>query len=225
MLSGQTASYQDYEVALLPFDIINISQTSYPGSYSHCCGNAIDFVGYYGGERRAYYAPFSCHRTGRTSYGYIYTSNNLVWTPNYGLTYVTVLFSHDNNPPQKTSFNQGEIIGFMGDYPTTVVTGVHCHTEGANMANAGYVDSGIKCRPTHNYNCWMLSNNKPYAGLFYITGDETIRDTKGISFTKWDGGVTPPTPPTPPAKKFIKLLLMLKRKRKGGLKRYGAVRV
>lgn len=221
MLRGQTAIYQDHEVALLPFDIINISQVSTPSSYSHCCGNALDFVGYYAGEKRPYYAPFSCHRTGTTTSGYIYTSNNPVWTPSHGLTYVTVLFSHDNVTPQQTSFNQGDLIGYMGD--RGFVTGVHCHTEGANMANAGYINSGVTCAGGNV--CWMLSNNKPYASLFYITGDETIRDTKGISFTKWDGGVTPPTPPTPPAKKFIKLLLMLKRKRKGGLKRYGAVRV
>lgn len=48
------------QVLVWPLDIMNITQVSGPGSFSHCCGHPIDVVGT--SARYPIYAPCDCHR-------------------------------------------------------------------------------------------------------------------------------------------------------------------
>lgn len=199
MLAGQTATYQGSEVALLPFDYVNITQNSSPSSYSHCCGHATDFA--FPTKQYPIYAPFSCHQTSAyDSYtGRTFTSDAPVWTPNHGLTYVTVRFVHDTIPMSGTHFNQGDLIAHSGEGGSAM--GDHCHMDTAPIANASLVNYGVVCQGYGNA-CWALSNSTLPNKIFYTTGDENIVNTTAtgitVNFTQWDGGVTPPEPPDPP---------------------------
>lgn len=201
MLAGQTATYQGSEVALLPFDYVYITQNSAPGAYSHCCGHATDFA--FPTTQYPIYAPFSCHETSpweSTYTGRTFTSDAPVWTPNHGLTYVTVRFVHDTIPMSGTHFNQGELIAHSGQGGSA--RGDHCHMDTSPIANATLVYYGVTCGGYGN-RCYALSNSALPSRIFYTTGDENIVNTTAsgitLSFKQWDGGVTPPQPPDPPA--------------------------
>ena len=192
MIGGQTASYQGYEVALFPLSYINISQTSGPSSFSHCCGRPCDYVGIY--SNFPIYAPFSCHLCYSDNVGNTraYSSNAPVWTPS-GLSYVTVSFTHDNNPPSATSFSQGQLIAHTGT--AGFVTGEHTHIDQSLQGNARLVSYGITCSGGNL--CYALSGSTDPNAVFYLTGSETIINTRGYNFQTWNN-IDPPVPPGPP---------------------------
>jgi len=186
MKQGDRATYKGYEVCLFPMDIVNVTQTYGPNTFSHCCGSPIDLVG----RRDEYpiYAPFSCHLTSQSSDGNerTYTSNNMVWTPS-GLTYVTVQFKHDYNPPTRTSFTQGDIIAHTGQ--AGLAFGDHVHLDQANIANSTMIPCGRTCGG--GYIGYALRNSTAPSSIYYLTGTEVIRNTMGINFRTWEGHVGP----------------------------------
>lgn len=184
MLQGQTAVYDGHEVALFPLDILNCTQTSGPGQFSHCCGTATDWVGSY--AEYPYYAPFSCHRIYQSSDTCVYLSDSEVWTPS-GLQYVSIGFTHDNNPPAETHFNQGDLIGHTGT--AGFVTGDHVHIVCSTATSWQYVDSGQTCGSGSH--CYYVAGNRYIYEMLFITGDEQIINTRGMDFTVYDG-VNPP---------------------------------
>lgn len=112
MKAGQTLVASDgHEVCLFPMDMLYVTQVSGPSSLSHCCGHPIDIVG--NTVQYPLYAPFSCHLVWSWPDGNerSYTSDSEVWyaTPNgngWTLGYVTVCFTHQNNPPTKQVLNR-----------------------------------------------------------------------------------------------------------------------
>lgn len=184
MRAGDTCTYNGSEVALLPFDYVNVTQVSGPGSYSHCCGHMAD----YGFPYHPYpaYAPFSCtlFESSGSALGNrrSYVSDAPVWTVAYGLTFVTVSFTHDNNPPSASHFNQGDLIYHSGDAGQAI--GEHIHMDQSPIAYAALVSEGTIC-PSGQ--CWHLDMDEEAESIFYTTGTENIVDTMGKTFTDWTG--------------------------------------
>lgn len=180
MMPGETMVYNGYEVCLFPFDWLECTQISGPGQYSHCCGTASDWVGQ-SGVNDAFYAPFTCtqiyagpYANGNTR---AYLSDNPVWTP-MGLSYVVVAFTHDDNPPAATHFNQGDLIGHTGT--AGYATGDHCHLDQATGTTYNLINSGIVC--AGGSTCWYLENGWDPTFIYYLSGNETIVDTLGQQF-------------------------------------------
>lgn len=188
MIAGERISYNGYEVCLFPLDYLYCTQGNGAGTYSHCCNYATDWIGTY--EEYPYYAPFSCHLVGTypDGNGRAYTSNDKVWTPS-GLTYVTILFYHDNNPPTQTSFNQGDLIGHTGRFGFAL--GDHVHLEQSNAQNSSLEASGMIC---DSGVCYKLSDGMQPYEIYYLSGNETIVQTLSMTFITWDKPI--------PSKKF-----------------------
>lgn len=190
MRAGDSCIYQGSEVALLPFDYLNVTQVSGPGSYSHCCGHPADYA--FTSNSYPIYAPFSCHLFEAIASGNrrAYVSDAPVWTAAHGLTYVTVSFTHDNNPPGATSFRQGQLIAHSGT--AGFVTGDHCHMDQAPYADMPLISSGITCAGGNL--CYYMQNDVEAEDIFYLTGSETIVNTHGKNFTTWSGSPIVPGP-------------------------------
>ena len=179
MKAGQTATKDGYQIALFPLDILNCTQTSGPGQYSHCCGTASDWVGSH--ARYPIYAPCDCVRIQQTSDNCAYRSADRVWTP-LGLGYIVFGFGHDNSPPAGTTFRQGQLIGHTGT--AGHVTGDHTHITQATGQTYRLINSGITCGSGNT--CYYVENNQQIYNIFYITGAETIINTRGMNFQKAD---------------------------------------
>lgn len=207
--AGQTLVASDgHEVCLFPMDMLYITQLSGPSSLSHCCGHPIDIVG--NTPQYPLYAPFSCHLVWSWPDGNerSYTSDNPVWyaTPNgdgWTLGYVTVCFTHQNNPPTKTSFKQGELIAHTGTSGN--VTGDHCHLDQSTLPNVGNVSYGVTC--AYGNLCYALQGSTDPTKIYFIN-DTNVVQTLGLNFATWEGGQPGPGPePEPESKKYIPLLL------------------
>lgn len=209
MIAGNTCVYQGSEVALFPLDYIDVTQVAGPGSYSHCCGHMAD----YGFPYHPYpaYAPFSCTLFETTSIGNrrAYVSDAPVWTAAHGLTYVTVSFTHDNNPPTATHYNQGDMIYHSGDAGHAI--GMHIHMDQSPIANASLITDGTVC-PSGL--CYHLASDDEAENIFYLAGNETVVDTMGKSFTTWSGS---PIVPGGGGNFKIWMAAKLLRRRKNGL--------
>lgn len=205
--AGQTLVASDgHEVCLFPMDMLYITQLSGPSSLSHCCGHPIDIVG--NTPHYPLYAPFSCHLVWSWPDGNerSYTSDDMVWyaTPSgngWTLGYVTVCYTHQNNPPTKTSFKQGELIAHTGTAGN--VTGDHCHLDQSTLPNVGNVSYGVTC--AYGNLCYALNGSTDPTKIYFIN-DTNVVQTLGLNFSTWEGGVTPPQP-QPESKKYIPLLL------------------
>lgn len=207
--AGQTLVASDgHEVCLFPMDMLYITQLSGPSSLSHCCGHPIDIVG--NTPQYPLYAPFSCHLVWSWPDGNerSYTSDDMVWyaTPNgngWTLGYVTVCFTHQNNPPTKTSFKQGELIAHTGTSGN--VTGDHCHLDQSTLPNVGNVSYGVTC--AYGNLCYALDGSTDPTKIYFIN-DTNVVQTLGLNFATWEGGQPGPGPePEPESKKYIPLLL------------------
>lgn len=186
MLAGQRAFGPDgKEVSLFPLDYLDCTQKPDPSAYTHCCGNATDWVG--STAQYPYYAPFSCHRIDYDSSNgnAVYASDTEVWTPS-GLTYMIVQFMHDTAVPSATNFTQGQLIGHTGTAGN--VTGDHVHIEQATGSTFSWVNGGT-C--SSGRTCWTIANSQPVTSMFYVTGDEQMVYLDGLQFTEWTGSVTP----------------------------------
>lgn len=209
MKAGQTLVASDgHEVCLFPMDMLYITQLSGPSSLSHCCGHPIDIVG--NTAQYPLYAPFSCHLVWSWPDGNerSYTSDDMVWyaTPNgngWTLGYITVCFTHQNNPPTKTSFKQGEVIAHTGTAGN--VTGDHCHLDQSTLPNVGNVSYGVTC--AYGNLCYALNGSTDPTKIYFIN-DTNVVQTLGLNFASWEGGQPGPGPePEPESKKYIPLLL------------------
>lgn len=207
--AGQTLVASDgHEVCLFPMDMLYITQLSGPSSLSHCCGHPIDIVG--NTAQYPLYAPFSCHLVWSWPDGNerSYTSDNPVWyaTPNgngWTLGYVTVCFTHQNNPPTKTSFKQGEVIAHTGTSGN--VTGDHCHLDQSTLPNVGNVSYGVTC--AYGNLCYALNGSTDPTKIYFIN-DTNIVQTLGLNFSTYEGGGPGPEPePEPSESKYIPLFM------------------
>ena len=209
MKAGQTLVASDgHEVCLFPMDMLYITQLSGPSSLSHCCGHPIDIVG--NTAEYPLYAPFSCHLVWSWPDGNerSYTSDSEVWyaTPNgngWTLGYVTVCFTHQNNPPTKTSFKQGEVIAHTGTSGN--VTGDHCHLDQSTLPNVGNVSFGVTC--AYGNLCYALQGSTDPTKIYFIN-DTNIVQTLGLNFATYEGGAPEPEPePEPTENKYIPLFM------------------
>lgn len=185
MLQGQTAIYEGHEVCLFPLDYMYCTQVSGPGSYSHCCGHASDWVGTH--SNYPVWAPYSGTVTsiGSASGGYAvnFVSDDEVWTPS-GLNYVTTRLLHCNNyPPASGHVNQGDLLYYSGQ--SGMATGDHVHIDCSLIADDNIVSYGYYCSGGNL--CYALSaSEEPYL-VFYLTGDEDVVNTQGMDFVDWTG--------------------------------------
>lgn len=187
MKPNEKLSYKGYQVCLFPMTFIDISQWSSPNDYSHCCGQPFDNAKY-GQSQIPLYAPCDCHLTdaGSAVYGNsrIYTSDKKVWTPS-GLKQVSFCFIHDNNPPTKNTFKQGELIAHTGTAGN--VTGDHSHIDQSFITNALLVDSGKRCYGVPNQNCYYLEGSVDPTTFWYIN-DTTVDNDMGHKFSTFKKG-------------------------------------
>ena len=196
MQAGQTLTGDGgLQVCLFPLPVLNVTQTSSPGSFSHCCGHPFDCVG--ATTTANYYAPCDMRLiyAGPSANGMprIWQSQQEVITPG-GVGYVCIEFGHDNNPPYSaigSTVKQGQLIGHTGT--AGMVTGDHVHIDQAHGTGKTLVDYGIVCSGGNE--CWALNGSTTPVNIFYINGT-TIQQTGGLNFQTYDGG-TPGTGPGP----------------------------
>lgn len=174
MKPNEKLSYKGYQVCLFPMETCNIAQWG-PDDYSHCCSYAIDC----GPAPQTLYAPCDCHvihRIGSVTNDIVYQSDKKVWTPS-GLRIAVFSFTHDNNPPSKDSYKQGETI-----YHTGTAGGVpaHVHIETSFSQGATIVDSGMVCAQYGNQ-CFKLQGNVEPNLVFY-GNDTNFTQTLGRTF-------------------------------------------
>ena len=183
MKAGQTA-YKTvdgvrYQCALFPLDYLYCTQVAGSGSYSHCCGTATDWVGRT--SNYPYYAPVDCRRVSLGGSDNIarYVSDRVVLTPS-GPKYIAFLFMHDDNPPSKTTFKQGEVIGHTGT--AGFVTGDHVHLDECFGQSIVLTTDGTVC-PAGN-TCYYVENGVRPTQMFFITDEDTLANLEGQNFTK-----------------------------------------
>lgn len=185
MKPNEKLSYKGYQVCLFPMETMYITQWSSPDADSHCCGHPFDCA--VGGRTDVpLYAPCDCHlinagsaQDGNTR---IYTSDKKVWTPS-GLRQVTFSFTHDNNPPTKTTFKQGELIAHTG--VTGMVTGDHSHIDQTFTVDGTLIYYGITCR--YGNKCYAL-NGSVLPTLFWYVNDTVIANDMGHTFSTFKKG-------------------------------------
>lgn len=194
MQPGQTLTGDGgLQVCLFPLPVLNVTQTSSPGSFSHCCGHPFDCVG--ATTTANYYAPCDMRLiyAGPTANGMprIWQSQQEVITPG-GVGYVCIEFGHDNNPPYSaigSTVKQGQLIGHTGT--AGMVTGDHVHIDQAHGTGKTLADYGIICSGGNE--CWALDDSVQPTDIFYIN-DTTIINSMGLSFQTYDGGTPGPGP-------------------------------
>jgi hypothetical protein len=162
-----------------------ITQWSSPGAFSHCCGHPFDCA-ISNQTHIPLYAPCDCHLidAGSAVYGNtrIYTSDKKVWTPS-GLRQVTFSFTHDNTPPTKTAFKQGELIAHTGTAGD--VQGDHSHIDQTFTVNGKLVEYGVTC-PHGNY-CYALEGSVIPTSFWYVN-DTVIANDMGHKFSTFKKG-------------------------------------
>lgn len=128
MRAGQTMVAMDgYQVALFPLEYMNISQGEMmPSGWTHYNTYNIDFLGW-DANGRVYgcpiYAPCDLKVVALWDYNGSHTvtfeSVNKVHLANGGLDYLTIEFTHANNPPYHTigdTVAQGVVCYYTGTY-------------------------------------------------------------------------------------------------------------
>lgn len=131
MKKGQTSKRGGYQDLLCPFTKVHVSQYSDRGTHK---GSKAYDVTNGDGVRAPYYAPCDVKCVAVIpSYGEaIWQSTNKVRFANGKIDYYTFTTVHDNSFDAKVGLTrkQGQQIGNMGNKPTNICTGVHCHIEG-----------------------------------------------------------------------------------------------
>lgn len=189
MLANQTAVTTDgYEVCLFPMDYMNCTQRGTPGdmdSYSHCCTYACDWTGPV--DEYPVYAPFTGQlvTSGAENNRCYFQSLDVVQTPT-GLKYVTLELVHSDTAPAAGIYQQGQLIyhtGIAGN-----VTGDHVHIDQSPVQDARLIGAGYACRGSSTGQCWLLNGTAIPTDVFYTSGDESIVNLRGLTFTEWSGG-------------------------------------
>lgn len=185
MKPNEKLSYKGYQVCLFPMETMYITQWSSPDAFSHCCGHPFDCA-ILNQTHIPLYAPCDCHLidAGPEVYGNtrIYTSDKKVWTPS-GLRQVTFSFTHDNNPPTKTTFKQGGLIAHTGTAGD--VKGDHSHIDQTFTVNGKLVEYGVTC-PHGNY-CYALEGSVIPTSFWYVN-DTVISNDMGHKFSTFKKG-------------------------------------
>lgn len=185
MKPNEKLSYKGYQVCLFPMETMYITQWSSPDAFSHCCGQPFDCA-IQNQTHIPLYAPCDCHLidAGSAVYGNtrIYTSDKKVWTPS-GLRQVTFSFTHDNSPPTKTAFKQGELIAHTGTAGD--VQGDHSHIDQTFTVNGKLVEYGVTC-PHGNY-CYALEGSVLPTSFWYVN-DTVIANDMGHKFSTFKKG-------------------------------------
>lgn len=185
MKPNEKLSYKGYQVCLFPMETMYITQWSAPNDGSHCCGHPFDCA-ILNQTHIPLYAPCDCHLidAGIAQYGNtrIYTSDKKVWTPS-GLRQVTFSFTHDDNPPTKTTFKQGELIAHTGTAGDA--KGDHSHIDQTFTVNGKLVEYGVTC-PHGNY-CYALEGSVLPTSFWYVN-DTLIANDMGHKFSTFKKG-------------------------------------
>lgn len=151
MKKGQTSKRGSYQDLLCPFTTVYVSQYSDRGTHK---GSKAYDVTNGDGVRASYYAPCDVKCVAIIpSYGEaIWQSLNKVRFANGKIDYYTFTTVHDNSFDAYVGMTrkQGEQIGNMGNKPTNICTGVHCHIEGCY----GKTNALVK----NKYGVWILKS-------------------------------------------------------------------
>lgn len=160
-----------YEVALFPLQYMNISQGELmPQGYSHYNTYNMDFLGW-GMNGRVYNCPLYAACTLKIvdlwdyngSHTITYESVDKVHFADGSLDYLTIEFTHDNNPPASVIgyvFTQGQLIYHTGTFGE--VTGDHVHIcagkghyDGYTQRTGGHYDLTNR---VHLYNALFVND-------------------------------------------------------------------
>ena len=173
------------EICLFPLAYMNISQNE-GGSYSHEGTYNIDFLGW-GASGRILQCPYYAPCTLRcvaiwspASNNRVYQSVNPVHLADGTVDYLTISFSHDDNPRWGVGdiVQQGDIIGHTGT--TGEVTGDHVHS---CCGKGQYI--GFTLRESGHYD---LTNRAHYYDCCYIN-DTNIINGAGNPWVTYGGQV------------------------------------
>lgn len=202
MRAGQTLVAQDgYEVALFPMPYMYISQGEMMPStnWSHYNTYNMDFQGWDSNGRvlqAPLYAPFTMEVVALWDYNGSHTvtfeSLNKVHFADGSLDYMTIEFTHANNPPYHTigdRINQGQLCYYTGTYGN--VTGDHVHM----CAGKGHYN-GYTQRIGGHYD---LTNRHHLYDSLYINDTTVEYDSHSYPWKVYSGP-TPPPIPTPHGK-------------------------
>lgn len=215
MLAYQNMVASDgYEVCLFPFEYMYMSQDE-GGDFSHQGTYNIDFLGW-GANGRIYNCPFYAPCTlecvdiwDYSSNTRVYQSVNPVHLANGNLDYLTIYFSHDDNPPHNIGdiINQGDLLGHTGT--TGYVTGDHTHSCCGEGTYIGFTQRGPDVQ-------WDLTNRIHYWNACYVN-DTIIVEGYNHNWQNYSG----PIPISTRTNKFNFILFgyYAKLKRKGSGKR------
>lgn len=204
MRAGQTMVANDgYEVALFPLEYMYISQGELmPSNYSHYNTYNMDFLGYDANGRVLQcplYAPFTMKIVALWDYSGSHTvtweSTNKVHFADGSLDYMTIEFTHANNPPYHTigdTLSQGTLCYYTGTFGQ--VTGDHVHI----CCGKGHY-SGYTQRTGGHYD---LTNRWHLYDSLYKNDTVILYDSHSYNWRDYSGGTTPPTPSVWPTSHF-----------------------
>ena len=197
MRAGQTMVASDgYEVALFPLEYMYISQGELMPStdWSHYNTYNMDFMGY-GANGRVYtcplYAPFTMKVVALWDYSGSHTvtfeSVNKVHFADGSLDYMTIEFTHADNPPYHTIgdvVNQGVLCYYTGTFGN--VTGDHVHI----CCGKGHYD-GYTQRTGGHYD---LTNRWHMYDSLYVNDTTIVYDSHDYDWKTYTGPIPPPIP-------------------------------
>lgn len=186
-----------YEVALFPMPYMYISQGELmPSNYSHYNTYNMDFLGWDANGRvlqAPVYAPFTMQIVSLWDYNGSHTvtweSVDKVHFADGSLDYMTIEFTHDNNPPYHTigvTVQQGDLCYHTGTYGN--VTGDHVHI---CCGKGHFID--YTQRVGGHYD---LTNRYHMYDSLYVNDTTIVYDSHDYDWQIYQGGTTPPVPPT-----------------------------
>lgn len=198
MRAGQTLRARDgYEVALFPLPYMYISQGELmPSGWSHYNTYNMDFMGW-DANGRVYqaplYAPFTMKVVALWDYNGSHTvsfeSVDKVHFADGSLDYMTIEFTHAQNPPYHTIgdvVSQGQLCYYTGTFGQA--TGDHVHM----CCGKGHYD-GYTQRTGGHYD---LTNRYHLYDSLYINDTTIVYDSHDYPWKTYIG----PTPPPHPVK-------------------------
>lgn len=224
MNSGDTVTYQGYEVALWPLEYVNITAGPWASNHivegianSGCWDN-----GWYQTQRRPLYAPFSmeCIRsypTGSSNgHGQLWRSLDKVWLPGESQPqYATFMVLHSNTLyyGQGDTISQGTHFFDTGDFG--LGSGPHVHF----IIMVGYYNQAFPVGTNPTYGNIWYSPNAPanIADYFYLTGTEPFVGSGGaggLTWKTWEGSPIGPTPGGQLAAAILALFKLRKEKKR-----------
>lgn len=192
MLAMQTMVAPDgKEICLFPFEYMYISQNE-NGQYSHANTYNIDFLGW-GANGHITHCPFYAPCTLRCvaiwdagSNTRVYQSVNPVHLADGTVDYLTINFTHDDNPPHNVGdmVLQGALLGRTGT--TGNVTGDHIHSCCGKGQYEGFTRR--EPGPGEAEGHFDLTNRAHYYDCCYVN-DTVIVDGAGNPWVEYNGRI------------------------------------